>query len=325
MRKFLATIFALPLLFIGCTTDTAGTTEETNAINAVAMLDGDLDKWAVIEGNAIELDKQNQKALAGRVTLGKPSADGLARAGLEFDVSEEGKPANLLDLSEGLCIAYQSDFEVEVQLDMGDFVNDAVDEDYPSVSMHKTISGVETHCHRWSSFRTKHSDLMGEVAAMTVRAVRLMFAGESGETGNFSINRVGKYEDNSDFSSSSSEEPQSSSSVESSSSSEAISSSSEKISSSSEELSSSSVEEINGAESGYAVLKYGSATDITPSTTSQYKADSSFLWEGSEEMSVVDLGNQLGDLSGYWTVSLGSLNIMSLPDKFQGLQGIHQS
>ncbi|SHL09425.1 hypothetical protein [Fibrobacter sp. UWEL] len=270
MRKFLATIFALPLLFIGCTTDTAGTTEETNAINAVAMLDGDLDKWAVIEGNAIELDKQNQKALAGRVTLGKPSADGLARAGLEFDVSEEGKPANLLDLSEGLCIAYQSDFEVEVQLDMGDFVNDAVDEDYPSVSMHKTISGVETHCHRWSSFRTKHSDLMGEVAAMTVRAVRLMFAGESGETGNFSINRVGKYEDNSDFSSSSSEESLSSSSVESSSSSEKISSS-------------------------------------------------------SEEMSVVDLGNQLGGPSGYWTVSLGSLNIMSLPDKFQGLQGNHQS
>lgn len=200
MKKFLAAIIALPFWMDGCARDVAGTTEETNAL-AFWDEDKNLQHWDVIDGGNIALDAKDRQVLAGRVVLGKPSADGLARAGIEYDVSDkDGNPSDLSDQSEGLCIAYESDFDVDVQLDMGDFVNASLDEDLPHVSMHSTSHGVETHCHRWSNFRQDHSDgVVGAVAAMTVRSVRMVFKGMSGENGNFRIERVGKYEDGSDF------------------------------------------------------------------------------------------------------------------------------
>lgn len=168
-----------------------GTTEERNAFwdessNLVA--------WKVMKGSDIQLEN-TKKALLGRVSLEKSGANGLARAGIAYDVSNsDGSPADLSLGNDGLCIAYQSDFDVEVRLDTEDYASSSVDKDVPYVSLSMKDGGNESHCASWKDFRTKDSDDKdGSKFATKVRSVQLVFVGASGSSGEFSIQRLTPY------------------------------------------------------------------------------------------------------------------------------------
>ena len=167
-----------------------GTTEEKNAFwnqasNPVA--------WKVMDGSAIELDA-NKKTLAGRVSLAKAGDDGLGRAGMVFNASNEnGSPADLSEGSGGLCIAYGSDFNVEVRLDDGDYASASVDKDLPYASFAVKGDGKESHCVSWDEFKKKNSDLKDDSFAKKVRSVQIVFVGNPGSSGEFDIQRLAPY------------------------------------------------------------------------------------------------------------------------------------
>ena len=167
-----------------------GTTEEKNAFwnqasNPVA--------WKVMEGSAIELDA-NKKTLAGRVSLAKAGDDGLGRAGLVFNASnEDGSPADLSEGSGGLCIAYGSDFNVEVRLDDCDFASPSIDKDLPYASFAVKDNGKESRCVSWDEFKKKKSELKGNSFAKKVCSVQIVFVGNAGSSGEFDIQRLSTY------------------------------------------------------------------------------------------------------------------------------------
>lgn len=167
-----------------------GTTEEKNAFwNESA----NLKDWNVMKGSDIKLEN-GKSALLGRVSL-KKSGDDLARAGIAYDVSnEDGSPTDLSQGSDGLCVSYKSDFTVEVRLDTADYVSSSVDKDVPFVSLNMKDSGSESHCASWEDFKMKKSDdVDGSDVVKKVRSVQLVFVGESGSTGEFSIQRLTPY------------------------------------------------------------------------------------------------------------------------------------
>ncbi|MBO7513305.1 MAG: hypothetical protein J6T54_10150 [Fibrobacter sp.] len=147
-----------------------------------------------MKGSDIQLEN-TKKALLGRVSLEKSGANGLARAGIAYDVSNsDGSPADLSLGNDGLCIAYQSDFDVEVRLDTEDYASSSVDKDVPYVSLSIKDGGNESHCASWKDFRTKDSDDKdGSKFATKVRSVQLVFVGASGSSGEFSIQRLTPY------------------------------------------------------------------------------------------------------------------------------------
>ena len=167
-----------------------GTTEEKNAFwNESA----NLKDWNVMKGSDIKLEN-GKSALLGRVSL-KKSGDDLARAGIAYDVSnEDGSPTDLSQGSDGLCVSYKSDFTVEVRLDTADYASSSVDKDVPFVSLNMKDSGSESHCASWDDFKMKKSDdVDGSDVVKKVRSVQLVFVGESGSTGEFSIQRLTPY------------------------------------------------------------------------------------------------------------------------------------
>lgn len=201
MKKYMKTNFlcwgllgALALTACSESSGTAendGTTEERNAFwnetpNLVA--------WNVMKGSEIELEN-GKNALLGRVKLKKAGADDLARAGIAYDVSNsDGSPSDLSDGNDGLCIAYQSDFDVEVRLDTEDYASSSVDKDLPYVRLNMKDGGDESHCAAWKDFKTKKSkNEDGSDVAKKVRSVQLVFVGESGSSGEFSIQRLTPY------------------------------------------------------------------------------------------------------------------------------------
>ena len=192
-------VFRLGLLCVlsltACSEDTAssqnfGTTEEKNAF---WNEDSNLKAWNVMEGSGIELDA-SKKTLAGRVSLAKAGGDGLSRAGIVFDVSNpDGSPVDLSENSGGLCVTYQSDFDVEVRLDDGDYASSSVDKDLPYASFAMKDDGDGTHCVSWENFEKKKSDKDDESFAKKVRSVQIVFVGEPGASGIFDIQRLAPY------------------------------------------------------------------------------------------------------------------------------------
>ncbi|MBR3071997.1 MAG: hypothetical protein IKG78_09245 [Fibrobacter sp.] len=146
-----------------------------------------------MEGSGIELDA-SKKTLAGRVSLAKAGGDGLSRAGIVFDVSNpDGSPVDLSENSGGLCVTYQSDFDVEVRLDDGDYASSSVDKDLPYASFAMKDDGDGTHCVSWENFEKKKSDKDDESFAKKVRSVQIVFVGEPGASGIFDIQRLAPY------------------------------------------------------------------------------------------------------------------------------------
>ena len=184
------------LVFTACSDDSTvsqhlGTTEERNAFwNETA----NLKDWNVMKGSEIKLENTDG-ALLGRVSLKKSGSKDAARAGIAYDVSNpDGSPADLSQGGDGICIAYKSDFDVEVRLDTADYASSSVDKDVPFVSLNMKDSGTESHCASWEDFKMKKSDKTdGSDVVKKVRSVQIVFVGESGSTGEFSIQRLSPY------------------------------------------------------------------------------------------------------------------------------------
>jgi hypothetical protein len=188
--------FLSAFALIACSHDAAmsqnfGTTEEKNAFWDESS---NLKAWKVMKGSEIKLEA-NKNTLMGRVSLDKSGADNFARAGIVYDVSNtDGSPTNLSMDNDGLCIAYQSDFIVEVRLDTADYANSSVDKDLPFVSMSERDSVTGSQCVSWKDFKMKNSDDVDcSDFAKKVRSVQLVFVGESGSSGNFDIQRLTPY------------------------------------------------------------------------------------------------------------------------------------
>ena len=184
------------LALTACSNDTGmsqnfGTTEEKNAFWDESS---NLKAWNVMKGSEIKLEA-NKKALAGRVSFDKSGKDGLGRAGIAYDVSDsDGSPTDLSQGNDGLCIAYQSDFAVEVRLDTADYASSSVDKDVPFVSLSVKDSVAGNLCASWDEFETKNSDdVDGSDVVKKVRSVQLVFVGKSGTSGEFKIQRLIPY------------------------------------------------------------------------------------------------------------------------------------
>ena len=167
-----------------------GTTEEKNAFWNESS---NLTAWNVMDGSGIKLDA-SKKTLAGSVILAKSGENGLSRAGMIFDASNpDGSPVDLSEKSGGLCIAYGSDFDVEVRLDEADYESSSVDKDLPYASFSMKDNGNESHCVSWDEFKKNKSDLKDDSFAKKVRSVQIVFVGKSGSTGEFDIQRLAPY------------------------------------------------------------------------------------------------------------------------------------
>ena len=168
-----------------------GTTEERNAFWDESS---NLTAWKVMKGSEIKLEN-TKNALFGRVSLKKAGEFNLARAGIAFDVSDaEGSPTDLSQGSDGLCIAYQSDFAVEIRLDTEDYASSSVDKKLPFVSLSVKDSVSGNLCASWDDFESTNSDKEdGSKIAKKARSVQLVFVGESGATGEFSIQKLTPY------------------------------------------------------------------------------------------------------------------------------------
>lgn len=179
------------LSLTACSNDTvAGTTEEKNAFWDQTS---NLKAWNVMDGSEIKLDA-SKKTLAGRVSLAKTGNDGLSRAGMVFDASNpDGSPVDLSENSDGLCVSYGSDLDVEIRLDESDYASASVDKDLPYASFSMKNNGNESRCVSWKEFKTKKSDLNDDSFAKKVRSVQIVFVGESGASGEFDIQRLSPY------------------------------------------------------------------------------------------------------------------------------------
>ena len=188
-------VFRLGLLCVltlaACSEDTAssrnlGSTEEKNAFWDETS---NLKSWNVMDGSEIKLDA-GKETLVGRVSLAKASGDGLSRAGIVFDASDpDGSPVDFSEKSGGLCIAYQSDFDVEVRLDEDDIASTSLDKDLPYASFAMKDDGAGTHCVSWDDFeKTKNKSFIQKV-----RSVQIVFVGEPGSSGKFDIQRLAPY------------------------------------------------------------------------------------------------------------------------------------
>lgn len=179
------------LSLTACSNDTvAGTTEEKNAFWDQTS---NLKAWNVMDGSEIKLDA-SKKTLAGRVSLAKTGNDGLSRAGIVFDASNpDGSPVDLSENSDGLCVSYGSDLDVEIRLDESDYASASVDKDLPYASFSMKNDGNESRCVSWKEFKTKKSDLNDDSFAKKVRSVQIVFVGESGASGEFEIQRLSPY------------------------------------------------------------------------------------------------------------------------------------
>lgn len=171
------------------TSQNFGTTEEKNAFWDESS---NLKAWNVMKGSEIKLEA-NKRTLAGRVSFDKSGKKGLSRAGIVFDASNDGSPVDLSENSDGLCITYQSDFDVEVRLDDGDYAKSSVDADLPFASFTTKEDGKESYCVTWKDFTKKDSDSDGSSFAKKVRSVQIVFVGESGSSGEFDIQRLAPY------------------------------------------------------------------------------------------------------------------------------------
>ena len=187
--------FLSAFALIACSHDAAmsqnfGTTEEKNAFWDESS---NLKAWKVMKGSEIKLEA-NKKTLAGRVSFEKSGADGLSRAGIVYDASNpDGSPVDLSENSDGLCITYQSDFDVEVRLDDGDYASSSVDKDLPYANFAMKDDDKASYCVTWNDFKKKNSDVDGGKIAQHVRNVQIVFVGIPGTSGEFDIQRLSSY------------------------------------------------------------------------------------------------------------------------------------
>lgn len=162
--------------------------------------------WPVTLGNEYSEDMLDPVidycgGICGTVRLDNGSAGGDAFAGFGFNVAGEddyGVPvAGDVTEWDGICISYTSDFDIEVELSLGDSLDAALNYDVPYVRFPKsTTDYVYSRCATWSDFVQKNSSsISGEEAATQLVSVRFKFVGETGSEGFVNIRIFGSYYD----------------------------------------------------------------------------------------------------------------------------------
>lgn len=95
----------------------------------------------------------------------------------------------------GICINYLSDRAVELELDLGDSLNQALGYDLPSAAMTRAEI-FKSNCLEWRRFKQKgwgSGEISGEEAAKRLVKVVFRIQGETGTTGRFNIMAIGSY------------------------------------------------------------------------------------------------------------------------------------
>ena len=142
------------------------------------------------------------QGIRGTITLdeGELSYEPFVRVGFRIAKDSAGNSVPV-DVSNwtGICLAYSSEIEASLLLDLGDSLNQVLEHDVPKVFLGKPSSGT-SRCFEWSKFRRSgwgsklegwEPEMVGEKAARHLVNVVIEFQGRSGKKGDFYIFGVG--------------------------------------------------------------------------------------------------------------------------------------
>lgn len=159
--------------------------------------------WPVEPGNEIYDDALDPiidfcGGVCGTFTLDKGSLTYDPFAGLGFHVAgypEGSTAADVADISawEGLCVAYSSTHDIQLELGFSDADDAAIGYDNPSVNLPKSTEGI-VKCISWKNF---HSMTWSEEALAKavkhVATIKFKFQGKDKTKGEFNIMSIGSY------------------------------------------------------------------------------------------------------------------------------------
>ena len=160
-------------------------------------------EWAVEPGNEIYDDALDPiidycGGVCGTFTLNKGSLTYSPFVGLGFNVAgvpEGSTAADVADISAwgGLCVAYSSTHDIQLELDFSDAADAAIGYDNPYVNLPKSTEGI-VKCLRWKNF---HSMIWSEEAlakaVSKTASIKFKFQGKDKTKGEFNIMSIGSY------------------------------------------------------------------------------------------------------------------------------------
>jgi hypothetical protein len=142
------------------------------------------------------------QGISGTITLdeGELSYKPFVRVGFRIAKDSAGNSVPV-DVSNwtGICLAYSSEIEAALLLDLGDSLNKALEYDLPFATLPKSTAGP-SRCIEWSKFKRAgwgaaiegwEDDAVGEIAARRLSKVYIQFQSKSGTKGDFYIFGVG--------------------------------------------------------------------------------------------------------------------------------------
>jgi len=102
-----------------------------------------------------------------------------------------------LDVTEwgGLCVSYEADSSIVLDLDLGEEKSKSITYDYPHIVLKKSVDGTQV-CKTWSEFQQAGwglGKISGEDAAKTLGALRFKIQAKDGARGHFNIKAVSSY------------------------------------------------------------------------------------------------------------------------------------
>lgn len=141
------------------------------------------------------------QGLCGTFSLDKGSSEYMTYdpfAGLGFHVAgypESSTAADVADISawEGLCVAYSSTHNIQLELGFSDADDAAIGYNNPSATLSKSTEGI-VKCLRWKNFHsTTWSEEALAKAVKHVATIKFKFQGKDKTKGEFNIMSIGSY------------------------------------------------------------------------------------------------------------------------------------
>ena len=141
------------------------------------------------------------QGLCGTFSLDKGSSEYMTYdpfAGLGFHVAgvpEGSTAADVADISAwgGLCVAYSSTHDIQLELGFSDADDAAIGYDNPSATLSKSTEGI-VKCLRWKNFHsTTWSEEALAKAVKHVATIKFKFQGKDKTKGEFNIMSIGSY------------------------------------------------------------------------------------------------------------------------------------
>ena len=159
--------------------------------------------WPVEPGNEIYDDALDPiidfcGGVCGTFTLNKGSLTYSPFVGLGFNVAgvpEGSTAADVADISAwgGLCVAYSSTHDIQLELDFSDAADAAIGYDNPYVNLPKSTEGI-VKCLRWKNFHsmTWSEEALAKAVSKTA-TIKFKFQGKDKTKGEFNIMSIGSY------------------------------------------------------------------------------------------------------------------------------------